>query len=104
MKLSNPEASSEVYWSFLKSFVRDKNTFIPRLYRNGDFITNSHQKTGLLTFFFAQQCSILQNSKALQTNLDPPTDQSLTSVNFSQDDILKIIPNLTQINGMVQTK
>ena len=30
----------------------------------------------------------------LPTNLAPRTDQSLTSVNFSQDDLLKIIQNL----------
>ena len=104
MKLSNPEASSEVYWSFLKSFVRDKKYLHSPTIPQWRFYYQFSPKTRLLTFFFAQQCSISQNSKALQTNLDLPTDQSLTSVNFSQDDILKIIPNLTQINGMVQTK
>ena len=38
--------------------------------------------------------TILQNSSKLPTNLAPRTDQSLTSVHFSQDDILKIIQNL----------
>ena len=40
------------------------------------------------------KCSILLNSSKLPTNLAPRTDQSLTSVHFSQDDILKIIQNL----------
>ena len=38
---------------------------------------------------------ILQNGSTLQTNLAPRTDQSLTSINPSQDDILKIIQNLS---------
>ena len=42
----------------------------------------------------SEQCSILQNSCKLQTNLASRTDQSLTSNKFSQDDILKIIQNL----------
>ena len=44
-------------------------------------------------FFFAEQCSILQNSNKLSTNLAPRTDQSLTSTNCSEDDILKINQN-----------
>ena len=38
--------------------------------------------------------TILQNSSKLPSNLAPRTDQSLTSINFSQDDILKINQNL----------
>ena len=36
----------------------------------------------------------MRSSSKLPTNLAPQTDQSLTSINFSQDDILKIIQNL----------
>ena len=66
----------------------------PPLYHNSNFITDFCQKAELFNSFFAEQCSILQNSSKLPTNLAPRTDQSLTSVNFSQDDILKIIQNL----------
>ena len=48
----------------------------------------------LFNSFFAEQCSILQNSSKLPTKLAPRTGQSLTSINLSQDDILKIIQNL----------
>ena len=37
---------------------------------------------------------MLQNSSKLSTNLARRTDQSLRSMNFFQDDILKIIQNL----------
>ena len=40
------------------------------------------------------KCSILLNSSKLPTNLAPRTDQSLTSMNCSQDDILNIIQNV----------
>ena len=85
MKLSNPEISSKAYWSILKSFVNYKKIpIIPPLYHNGNFITN----------FFAQQGFIIQNISTLPTNLAPRTNESLTSINFSQDDVLKIVQNL----------
>ena len=68
--------------------------FLSSLYHNGNFITDFRQKAELFNSFFPEQCSILQNSSKLSTNLTPRTDQSLTSINFSQDDILKIIQNL----------
>ena len=52
------------------------------------------KKRNFFTPFFSEQCSILQNSSKLPTNLAPRTDQSLTSINFSQDDILRIIQSL----------
>ena len=89
MKLSNPETSSKTYWSILKSFVNDKKiAIIPPLYP--DF----RQKAELFNSFFAEQCSILQSISKLPTNLAPRADQSLTSIIFSQDVILKIILNL----------
>ena len=95
MKLSNPETSSKAYWSILKSFLNDKKVpIIPPLYQNGNFIVDFHQKAELLNSFFAEQCSILHNSSKLPTNFAPWTDQSLTSINLSQDDILKLIQNL----------
>ena len=71
-----------------------KIPIIPPLYHNGNFITDFCQKAELFNSFFAEQCSILLNSSKLPTNLAPRTDQSLTSINFSQDDILKITQNL----------
>ena len=95
IKLLNPKTSSKAYWSILKSFVNDKKVpIIPPLYHNGNFITDFCQKAELFNSFFVEQCSILLNSSKLPTNLAPRTDQSLTSVHFSQDDILKIIQNL----------
>ena len=95
IKLLNPKTSSKASWSILNSFVNDKKIpIISPLYHNSNFITNFCQKAELFNSFFAEQCSILLNSSKLPTNLAPQTDQSLTSIHFSQDDILKIIQNL----------
>ena len=95
MKHSNPETSSKVNWSILKSFLNDKKIpIIPPLYHSGNFITDFRQKAELFKSYFAEQRSMLQNSSKLRTNLAPQTDQSLTSINFSQDRILKIVQSL----------
>ena len=95
MKHSNPETSSKVNWSILKSFLNDKKIpIIPPLYHSGNFITDFRQKAELFKSYFAEQRSMLQNSSKLRTNLAPQTDQSLTSINFSQDHILKIVQSL----------
>ena len=72
----------------------EKIPISPPLYHNGNFIIGFCQKAERFNSFFAEQCSILQNSSKLPTNLAPLRHQSLTSINFSQGDILKIIQNL----------
>ena len=59
------------------------------------------QKAKLFNSFFAEQCPILRNSSKLSINLAFQTDQSLISIYFSQDDILKIIQklNLNKAHG-----
>ena len=102
MKLSNPETSSKAF-SILKHFVNYKRIpIIPPLYHNGNFITDFRQKAELFNSFFVEQCSILQDSSKLPTNLAPRTDQSLTSIDFSQEDIFKIIQNLNpnKVHGL----
>ena len=75
IKLSNPETSLKAYWSILKYFVNDKKiSIIPPLYHNGNFINDFRQKVELFNSFFAEQCSILQDSSELPINLAPRTD------------------------------
>ena len=44
--------------------------------------------------FFANQCTLLNNSSVLPDNLAKLTNKSLDLVNFSTNDISKIINNL----------
>ena len=72
MKMSNPETSSKAYWLTLRSFVNDKKIpVMSPLYHNGTFITDFCQNAELFNSFFGEQCSILQNSSKLPTNLAP---------------------------------
>ena len=88
-----------------KSSVNDKKIpIIPPLYHDGNFITDFRQKAELFNYYFAEQCSILLNSSKLPINVALRTDHSLTSVNFSQDDFLKIIQNLNPSKAFVGLK
>ena len=44
--------------------------------------------------FFADQCSTLRNKSELPATLSKKTSESLTTTDFSNNDILKIIRNL----------
>ena len=95
MKLPNTETIFNAYWSILKGILNDKKIpIIAPLCHNGNFITDFRQKAELFNSFFAEQCSLLLDSSKVPTNLAPRTDQSLTSMNFSQGVILKIVQNL----------
>ena len=49
--------------------------------------------------FFTKQCSLIKNSSKLPSHLHYLTDNRLSSVSFSQDDIAKIIQNLDPNNA-----
>ena len=57
-------------------------------------ITNFKEKAELFNTFFASQCTPLNNSSVLPDNPGKLTNKSLDTVNFSTDDISKIINNL----------
>ena len=94
-KLANPATSSKTYWSILKTFLNNKKIpCIPPLFHENKFITNFKEKAELFNTFFANQCTLLNNSSVLPSNLAKLTNKSLDTVNFSTDDISKIINNL----------
>ena len=79
----------------LKTFLNNKKiTLIPPLYHQGDFITNFKVKAGLFYSFFASQCSLIKNDSKLPPYLNYKTDNRLSTVSFSIDDIAKILQNL----------
>ena len=57
-------------------------------------ITDIREKSELFNTFFAQQCSLIENSGTLPTCIFPKTDKSLLMIYFSEEDILKIIRSL----------
>ena len=94
-KLTKFHKSSKAYWSLLKTFLNNKKIpLIPPLYHQGGFITNFKVKAELFNSFFASQCSLIKNDSKLPSYLNYNTDNRLSTVNFSIDDIAKIIQNL----------
>ena len=64
------------------------------MFHENKFVTDLKEKAELFNALFAKQCSLIKNSSQLPSHLHYLTDNRLSSVSFSQDDIAKIIQNL----------
>ena len=94
-KLTNVPRNSKRCWSLLNHFLNNiKIPLIPPLFHENKFVTDFKEKAKLFNTFFAKQCSLIKNSSKLPSHLHYLTDNSLSSVSFSQDNIVKIIQNL----------
>ena len=94
-KLTNVQRNSKTYWSLLNRFLNNKKIpLIPPLFHENKFVTDFKEKAELFNALFAKQCSLIKNSSKLPSHLHYLTDNRLSSVSFSQDDIAKIIQNL----------
>ena len=94
-KLSDTGKSSKAYWSILKSFLIGKKIpCIPPLFENNEYITDFKKKAELFNSFFANKCSLINNNSQLPRTLSYKTNEKLSSVKITDDDILKIIPKL----------
>ena len=77
-KLANPATSLKTYWSIFKTFLNNKKIpCIPPLFYENKFITNFKEKAKLFNTFFANQCTLLNNSSVLPNNLGKITNKSL---------------------------
>ena len=93
-KLLDPKTSQKSYWSILKTFLNNKKIpCIPPLLRQDKFVTDFEEKANIFNNFFADQCSIVSNNSELPVTLTKKTHEFLSTINFSTDDILKIIRN-----------
>ena len=94
-KLLDSKTSPKSYWSILKTFLNNKKIpCIPPLLHNGKSIIDFKEKAELFNDFFSKQCSLVNNNSKLPSVLTKKTCKSLSSVEFSTSDILKIIRNL----------
>ena len=94
-KLLDSTTSPKSYWSILKTFLNNKKIpCIPPLLRNGQFIMDFKEKAELFNDFFTRQCSLIDNNSEIPSVLTKIKCQSLSIVEFSTYDILKIIRNL----------
>ena len=94
-KLLDSKTSPKLYWSILKTFVNNKKIpCIPPLFHKGKFIMDFKEKTELFNDFLTRECSLVDNNSKSPSILTKRTCQSLSTVEFSTNDILKISRNL----------
>ena len=92
-KLSSIQKSSKAYWSLLKSFLNNKKIpIIPPILHNNAFVTDFKKKAELLNFYFANQCTLTNSNSTLLVQY--LTNKRLSSFDFSEDDIMKVIQKL----------
>ena len=95
LRRCDPKASQKSYWSILKTFLNNKKIpRIPSLIHQDKFVTDFKEKANIFNNFFANQYSIVSNNSELPVTLTRKTHESLSTIDFSTDDILKIIRNL----------
>ena len=71
-KLSDPKLHRKVYWGILKSFTNwRKIPIIPPLLINDQLVTNFNEKSNHFNAYFANQCSLIDNSSKLPINQAP---------------------------------
>ena len=94
-KLNNIQKSSKAYWFLSKSFLNNKKiSIIPPILHNNAFETDFKKKADLFNSYFANQCTWINSNSTLLVNVQYLTDKSLSSFDFSEDDIMKVIQKL----------
>ena len=87
---------AKTYWSILKTFYNDKKIpIIPPLLIDDKFVTDIQTKANIFNKFFADQCTPLKNDSVLPTSQMFLTSSRLCTLNFNEEEIIKIIGNLT---------
>ena len=91
----DPSTSTQTYWSILKSFLNNKKIpCIPPLFHNNKFVSDFKSKVELFNSFFANQCTLIQNTSEIPISISRKTDKLLSTVCFTSKDIENIIKNL----------
>ena len=93
-KLSDPLTAPKTYWEILNRLASNKKVAaIPPLLFDGEIIPNFSQKAAIFNKYFGSQCTPLQDLTSLPT-AQLRTDDTLPSLNISEDDTFTIIENL----------
>ena len=86
-KLNNPLLQTKTYWSIL----RIKKILIPPLLVDDKFVNDTKTKADIFNNFFVEQCTPLKNDSKLPSNQIYLTQPKLVSLDFNEDEVLKII-------------
>ena len=94
-KLNDPETSAKAYWSILETLYNAKKiSLIPPILVNNNLISNFKEKANHFNTFFASQCTPISNDSGLPNTAYSVSNFSLSSIQFKNRDILKIIRSL----------
>ena len=89
---SSTSTNSKCYWYLLKRILNDKKIPIfSSLFRNNKFMSNFTETRKLFNENFSKQCSLIENSTTIFSVLTPLTNKSLSSFQFTANDIKSII-------------
>ena len=84
-----------MYWSILKTFYNDKKIpLIPPLWIDKKIVTDIITKANVFNKFFTEQCNPLKNGTVLPSSQEFLTQEKLCSLDFSNNEILKLIRSL----------
>ena len=95
LKLNNPETSAKAYKSVLKTLYNSKKiTAIPALLVNNELISDFKTKENHFSSVFASHCTPLDNKSKVPGRQTYITDRKLSSLQFEDNGIIKIIRSL----------
>ena len=91
-KLNNPRTSPKTYWAIMKTFYNSKKIpLIPPLLINDMLEPDFGKKVNHFNEFFASKFTLLNNGSTLPHSLSNAPAVELSSFQFNDQDILKII-------------
>ena len=101
-KLNDLLLQAKTYWSILKTFYNGKKIpLIPPFLVDDKFVSDMKTKANIFNKFFAKQYTPLKNDSKLPSNQIFLTQSRLSSLDFSEDEILKIFRalNIHKVHG-----
>ena len=91
----DPTASLKAFWSILKGVLNNKKIpCIPPIYYNNNYNAGFKEKAQIFNNVFAKQCTLVENSSKLLTDSSKRTNNLLSTISFTKDDIANIIKNI----------
>ena len=78
----------------MQTFLNNKKIpCTPPIYHNNNYITDFKEKAQIFNDYFAKQYTLVENSSKFPTNSFKRTNNLLSTISFTKDDIAKIIQN-----------
>ena len=88
--MDNPCSYCKTYWSLLKTLLNGRKVpLIPPIQIGDKFISNFTEKAKGFSYYFAKQCSVIDNNSQLPDCVKFCTSERLNNIKFAFMDILK---------------